>query len=46
MGIDVILNVGCCEHGNEPFSSIKEGNFLNNRATVSFSTKTLLYGVS
>jgi hypothetical protein len=36
---------GSCEHGNEPWGSIKCGEFLDYiRVTVSFSRPTLLHG--
>jgi len=37
---------GCCEHGNEPSSSIKAGNFLNSSVIVGFSRRTLLHGAN
>ena len=36
---------GTCECGNEPSGSIKSGNFLTRRESVSFSRRTLLNGV-
>jgi len=36
---------GSHEHGNEPLSSIKRGNFLTVRGTISFS-RTLFHWVS
>ena len=38
--------VGCCEHGNEPWSSINVGKFSPILGTISFSIKTLLHGVN
>jgi len=38
--------VGCSEYGNEPLGSMKGGSSLISRATVSFSRKALLNGVS
>jgi hypothetical protein len=35
-----------CEHGNEPSGSIKSGYFLASKVTISFSRRTLPYGVS
>jgi hypothetical protein len=37
--------VGCCQHGNEISGSIKAGNFLTSRETISFSRRTILHGV-
>jgi hypothetical protein len=34
------------EDGKEPSGSIKMGNFMSNRVTVSFSRRTLLHSVS
>jgi hypothetical protein len=36
---------GPCEHGNEPWASIK-GRFLANRKSVSFSRRALLHVIS
>jgi hypothetical protein len=33
---------GCCEHGDEPSSSINAGNFLTSCGNVSFSRRTPL----
>jgi hypothetical protein len=38
--------MGCCEHGNEPWSSINVGKFSTILGTVSFSIRTLLRGVN
>jgi hypothetical protein len=37
---------GFCENGNEPTRFTKYRNFSINRATMSFSVGTLLYGVN
>jgi hypothetical protein len=37
---------GSCEHGNEPFDSIKGGKVPDYRVTISFSRRTLLHGLS
>ena len=37
---------GTCEYGDEPSGSIKCGEFLTSCEPVSFSRRTLLYGVS
>jgi hypothetical protein len=36
---------GSFEHGNEPFGSIKGGEFLEYLMTISFSRSTLLHAV-
>jgi hypothetical protein len=36
----------CCQHGEEPSGSIKYGEFLSSRATISFSRRIPLCGVS
>jgi hypothetical protein len=41
-----VTSGGSCEHGNEPLGSIKAGNFFTNCVTVSFSRRTVLFGVS
>jgi hypothetical protein len=38
--------VGCCEHGNEPWSSINVGKFSTILGTISFSIRTLLHGIN
>jgi hypothetical protein len=37
---------GCCECGDELSDFINAGNFLSSLGCVSFSGRTLLYGVS
>jgi hypothetical protein len=37
---------GPYEHGNETFGLIKAMNFLSSWVTISFSKRSLLYGVS
>jgi hypothetical protein len=37
---------GSCEHSNEHFDSIKDGEFLTRWATISFLSKTLFHEVS
>jgi hypothetical protein len=37
---------GSCEHGNEPSGSIKIGDFLLDKLTISFSGRALFHGVS
>jgi hypothetical protein len=41
----VLEVAGSCEHSTEPSGSIKVGNFLINRVTISFSRTTLLHRV-
>ena len=38
--------VGCCEHGNEPWSSINVGKFSTILGTIIFSIRTVLHGVN
>jgi len=50
-GMDSDGSGGCtvasfCEHSNEPSGCIKAGKFLTSWATVSFSRRTLLDGIS
>jgi hypothetical protein len=37
---------GCCEYGAEIWVSIKAGNVLSSRATISFSWRTMLHDIS
>jgi hypothetical protein len=35
-----------CEHGNEPYDSVKGGDLLDNIGNIGVSKRTLLHGVN
>jgi len=41
--IGQVPGAGCSEHGIETSGTIKPGEFLHNRETISFSIRTLLH---